>query len=309
LTKEKPKIAIFGATGHIGKNLSFYFSQNKKNNLILFGRNEKKLVKTMNIIIPKTNYSFAKYDELDRKKYDVIINCVGIGNPGTIKKNTDILEITEYYDNKILEYIKKKKTTLYINFSSGAIFGQKFESPVTEFSTAVLNVNKLNKGSFYAMSKLYSEVKHRNLDDLNIVDLRIFSFFSRFINIKDEFLMSKIVNSIKFNKKFITDRNNIVRDYVHPKDLIKIIEFCMQKQKINTTINVSSKKPITKFELLKSLNKKYSLNYIFSNKINTSPTGLKAKYYSKSKKIKKLSIVPKYTSLQTILMELKVLMK
>ena len=92
MTKEKPKIAIFGATGHIGKNLSFYFSQNKKNNLILFGRNEKKLVKTMNIIIPKTNYSFAKYDELDRKKYDVIINCVGIGNPGTIKKNTDIFK-------------------------------------------------------------------------------------------------------------------------------------------------------------------------------------------------------------------------
>ena len=307
MTKQNQNIAIFGATGHIGKNLTYYFSQNKKNNLVLFGRNKKKMQKIMKEIIPENEYSFTGYDEFNNKKYDVIINCIGIGNSKNILQNKDVLKITEYYDDKILEYMKNKKSVIYINFSSGAIFGQTIESPINESSLASINVNKLNKGSYYAISKLYSEMKHRNLKNLNIVDLRVFSFFSRFINLEGEFLMSNITKSITNNKKLVTDKNNIIRDYVHPEDLFQIITKCIKKRKINTALDISSKKPISKFSLLKSLAEKYELKYILSNKIKTSSTGLKTKYYSKSKKSAELKITPKYTSIQTILMELKFL--
>ena len=307
MTKQNINIAIFGATGHIGKNLTYYFSKNKKNNLILFGRNKKKIQKIMNQIIPKKKYSFRKYNEFNNKKYDVIINCIGIGNPKDIIQNKDILKITEYYDDKILDYMKNKKSIIYINFSSGAIFGQTIRSPISESSQASINVNKLNEGSYYAISKIYAEIKHRNLKNMNIVDLRIFSFFSRFINLQDEFLIADITNAIKLNKKFITDKNEIIRDYIHPEDLFEIIQKCIKKEKINMALDISSKKPISKFSLLQHLAKKYELNYRISNKIKTSPTGLKSKYYSKSKKIEDLGIFPKYTSLQTILTELKFL--
>lgn len=307
MTKQNLDIAIFGATGHIGKNLTYYFSKNKKNNLILFGRNKKKIQKIMNQIIPKKKYSFRKYNEFNNKKYDVIINCIGIGNPKDIIQNKDILKITEYYDDKILDYMKNKKSIIYINFSSGAIFGQTIRSPISESSQASINVNKLNEGSYYAISKIYAEIKHRNLKNMNIVDLRIFSFFSRFINLQDEFLIADITNAIKLNKKFITDKNEIIRDYIHPEDLFEIIQKCIKKEKINMALDISSKKPISKFSLLQHLAKKYELNYRISNKIKTSPTGLKSKYYSKSKKIEDLGIFPKYTSLQTILTELKFL--
>lgn len=307
MTKQNINIAIFGATGHIGKNLTYYFSKNKKNNLILFGRNKKKIQKIMNQIIPKKKYSFGKYNEFNNKKYDVIINCIGVGNPKDIIQNKDILKITEYYDDKILDYMKNKKSIIYINFSSGAIFGQTIRSPISELSQASINVNKLNEGSYYAISKIYAEIKHRNLKNMNIVDLRIFSFFSRFINLQDEFLIADITNAIKLNKKFITDKNEIIRDYIHPEDLFEIIQKCIKKEKINMALDISSKKPISKFSLLKHLAKKYELNYRISNKIKTSPTGLKSKYYSKSKKIEDLGIFPKYTSLQTILTELKFL--
>ena len=307
MTKQNLDIAIFGATGHIGKNLTYYFSKNKKNNLILFGRNKKKIQKIMNQIIPKKKYSFGKYNEFNNKKYDVIINCIGVGNPKDIIQNKDILKITEYYDDKILDYMKNKKSIIYINFSSGAIFGQTIRSPISESSQASINVNKLNEGSYYAISKIYAEIKHRNLKNMNIVDLRIFSFFSRFINLQDEFLIADITNAIKLNKKFITDKNEIIRDYIHPEDLFEIIQKCIKKEKINMALDISSKKPISKFSLLQHLAKKYELNYRISNKIKTSPTGLKSKYYSKSKKIEDLGIFPKYTSLQTILTELKFL--
>ena len=307
MTKQNINIAIFGATGHIGKNLTYYFSKNKKNNLILFGRNKKKIQKIMNQIIPKKKYFFGKYNEFNNKKYDVIINCIGVGNPKDIIQNKDILKITEYYDDKILDYMKNKKSIIYINFSSGAIFGQTIRSPISESSQASINVNKLNEGSYYAISKIYAEIKHRNLKNMNIVDLRIFSFFSRFINLQDEFLIADITNAIKLNKKFITDKNEIIRDYIHPEDLFEIIQKCIKKEKINMALDISSKKPISKFSLLQHLAKKYELNYRISNKIKTSPTGLKSKYYSKSKKIEDLGIFPKYTSLQTILTELKFL--
>ena len=307
MTKQNINIAIFGATGHIGKNLTYYFSKNKKNILILFGRNKKKIQKIMNQIIPKKKYSFGKYNEFNNKKYDVIINCIGVGNPKDIIQNKDILKITEYYDDKILDYMKNKKSIIYINFSSGAIFGQTIRSPISESSQASINVNKLNEGSYYAISKIYAEIKHRNLKNMNIVDLRIFSFFSRFINLQDEFLIADITNAIKSNKKFTTDKNEIIRDYIHPEDLFEIIQKCIKKEKINMALDISSKKPISKFSLLKHLAKKYELNYRISNKIKTSPTGLKSKYYSKSKKIEDLGIFPKYTSLQTILTELKFL--
>ena len=177
MTKQNINIAIFGATGHIGKNLTYYFSKNKKNNLILFGRNKKKIQKIMNQIIPKKKYSFGKYNEFNNKKYDVIINCIGVGNPKDIIQNKDILKITEYYDDKILDYMKNKKSIIYINFSSGAIFGQTIRSPISESSQASINVNKLNEGSYYAISKIYAEIKHRNLKNMNIVDLRIFNTF------------------------------------------------------------------------------------------------------------------------------------
>ncbi len=307
MAKQNLNIAIFGATGHIGKNLSYYFSQDKKNNLNLFGRNKKKIQKTMKEVIPDGDYSFVKYNKFDGEKYDIILNCVGIKNPADILKKNNIIEVVEYYDNIIIDYIKKKKSTMYINFSSGAIYGRKFESPVSESSIASINVNKQNENNSYAISKLYLETKHRNLNYLNIVDLRIFSFFSRFIDLKTEFLMSQITNSLKNNTVFETDKNDIIRDYIHPQELFKIIKKCMKKEKINTVFNISSKKPISKFCLLKTLTKKYGLEYVIQKKKKISSTGLKLKYYSKSKKFLQLGVTPKYTSLETILTELKFL--
>ena len=98
MTKQNLDIAIFGATGHIGKNLTYYFSKNKKNNLILFGRNKKKIQKIMNQIIPKKKYSFGKYNEFNNKKYDIPSNKYSLKNPTEI---VGILE--EYYPSLIAQ--------------------------------------------------------------------------------------------------------------------------------------------------------------------------------------------------------------
>ena len=308
LTGNKKKIAIFGSTGNIGKNISMYFSAENEFDLVLFGRNEKKVEKIMNKIMNNSKYLFHNYNEFDNDNYDVVINCIGISDPQIISKNNKILEITEKYDNKIIDYIKSKKDTKYVNFSSGAVYGQSFESPIKESSLCKLNINKLDQNNSYQISKINSELKHRKFNDLNIIDLRIFNFFSRFSDLKSNFLMSQISNALKHNKEFLTDKNNIVRDYIHPEDLFKIIKICIKKRKINDSFDVKSKKPISKFQLLKIINKKYGLNYIIQNLEHSSPTGIKMKYYSKSKKIEHLGLFPKYTSINAILTELNYIM-
>lgn len=305
---EPKNIAIFGATGHIGKNLSFYFSQNKKNNLYLFGRNQVRLKKTIKRIITTENCHFVNYDAFHRSAYDLIINCVGVGDPASISKDSRILEMTEHYDNKIIDYLKKNRSTTYINISSGVVYGHDFRLPASESTSATINVNHPDAGYFYSVAKIYAETKHRLLSHLKIVDLRIFSFFSRFIDLNTKFLMSEIVAAIKLDREFVTDKTNIVRDYIHPEDLYYMIRKCAEKDKINMAFDICSKKPVNKLNLLKSISKEFGLQYSIREKIVISPTGIKPNYYSKSKRAIEFGFTPKYSSLETIMIELKFLL-
>ena len=129
MTEKKIKIGILGGTGHIGKNLIYYFSKNKKYELNLFSR---ELSSTENIDEFK-NMNIDNYEKLDSYELDTIINCVGISNPTKIlEDNVDIKTITNRYDEQILSYLKKFSNSLYINMSSGAVYGENFIENVNE---------------------------------------------------------------------------------------------------------------------------------------------------------------------------------
>lgn len=298
------KVAILGASGHVGRNLVWYFSQEKQYDLVLFSREENKLKNEMQSFC-KTAI-VATYANFDNHDYDVIINCIGSSDPKKIQQEgSSILSITEHYDNKIIEYLKKHRDSLYINMSSGSVYGHKFINPVNDSSSCELDLNKPSPGLFYSAAKLYSEIKHRSLTDLNIVDLRIFGFFSRFIDINAKFFMSELVSAIKCKKKFLTSSINFVRDFVHPSDLFSLVQKCMNQSQLNASYDVFSKAPISKFEIIDSLSKIYDFKYELGDKTFCSPTDIKQNYYSLSRKAEMLGYHPKYSSLETIIDEIK----
>lgn len=300
------KVAILGSTGHIAQNLIFYFSQNRGCELFLFSRNKNKIKKNIRKFPLDFHFHIKNYDDFEKFNYDVIINCVGISNPETVNTNkVSILRITEQYDNLILDYLEKHNSTLYIFISSGASYGKEFPKAVTDITCAKFNINNLTPGDFYSIAKINAEAKHRSLKHLNIIDLRIFTFFSRFLDAHDSFLMSEIVFSLKNKKILYTNSIDITRDYVHPSDLCILIEKCI-KNPTNDVFDVYSKKPISKFEILKSISKKYGLKYVIKKDLKFSqPTGIKKNYYSKSTKAKKIEYKPKHSSLETILDEIQ----
>ena len=298
----KLNIAILGCTGHVGKNLMYYFGREETFELFLFSRDKRRISNSIQHCEIRGSVSSRTYDEFSKLDYDVIINCIGISDSAKIESEEKmIMKLTEDFDQLILDYLKNNSDVKLINFSSGAVYGEEINSPINDTTSFSLNAH-----SQYAIAKIQSETRHRNLAEFNIIDLRLFSFFSRFMDLSTRFLISEIISSINQKKKFITNEFDFYRDYIHPKDLFSLLKKCINKNPINDVFDLYSKKPIGKFELLNSLKDNFGLQYeIRPNSGFSSPTGFKKNYYSESRKAKLLGYEPQYSSIETIVNEMK----
>ncbi len=296
-------IAIFGSTGHIAKNIISFFSKDNNYSLFLFSRDPKKF-QSLDLFL-SNNLSLNSYKDFEKNEYDVIINCIGENTPGRLSKiQFSVLETVEFYDNMIINYLKNSPTTLYINLSSGAVFGQEFDKPVDDLSISKLSVNKIGIGEIYSISKIYLESKHRALPDMNIVDLRIFGFFSRFIDLNTIFFMSELIKATKNKSTFVTHKENIMRDYVNPSDFYDLIKNCISNKKLNDEFDVFSKEHVSKFQILQEFSNQFDLKFrLIEQSESISITGLKKNYYSLSRKAEKIGYLPQFSSLETILNE------
>ena len=301
------KIAILGATSHIAKGFIHFFSKDSNFSISLFSRKPEKISEFLLKFKNKNVFDVNNLKNFPNNKFDVIINCIGITSTNNIDYSTkNIFDVTEKYDEIILDYLKNFPDSLYLNASSGAVFGKTFDKPVTCETLCNINPDSADFGGAYSVAKLYSECKHRAHNNFNIVDLRIFNYFSRYINLETKYLLSEIIKCVKNNTVFQTNSINIIRDYVHPYDLTELIKCCIKKHRINVALDVYSKAPIEKFLLIDWFVKEYGLKInIQKNVDKSSPTGIKINYYSKCKKAENYGYFPKYTSLETIKYETK----
>lgn len=308
-------ISILGATSHISKGLIYNFLCSGTSHLHLFTTSPSivsRFIQSIWAAYEKRYTIHDGYHEFELFSYDVVINCIGVGTQKKLCGDfTKYFTVGEKYDNMVIQYLQKKSSkTLYISFSSGAVYGRSFTKPVTEWTENIIKVNHVAQEDYYSICKLNSEAKHRAFSHLKIVDLRLFSYFSRFIDISDGYFITDVIDSIKNNKVLVTDSSNIVRDYVHPDDLFAIILKCCEAENINGAYDVMSASPVEKWEILKYFSNTYGLKYRLSDSINsTSPTGTKNVYYSKFDKISSLGYQPALTSIDTIVQESKYLVK
>lgn len=299
------KVAILGATSHVAKGLIYEFSKSEEYCLFLFVRNKQKMEKFLEEnSISTLNKIVLEFSELKMNLYDVIINCVGVGTPsGYINLEENILTLNEKYDNLVLEYIRERPTTKYIYLSSGAVYGKEYKRPIDEETTLNLAVNCIEESDYYLISKIYTEAKHRALKNYSIVDIRLFSYFSSFVDIDANYLTTEMIKAVISKEDFITNSNDIARDYISSGDLFQIItKIIMYKETINDYFDTYSKRFVRKSELLNLFNKKYGLKikYTDSAKVVTV-TGTKSEYYSLNRKLERvLGFVPTKSSEECI---------
>lgn len=303
LNKQLLKIAILGSTGHIAKNLIVGFSSIKEYQLYLFARSKERLISFLDENKITENIHVCEYVQFERAAvYDVIINCIGIGNPQDLIYNPfNVFQITEQYDNKILQYLQITPTAMYINLSSGAAYGSEFETPATGNKHLSLDINNLSIKDYYGISKLNMEAKHRSLNNLKIIDLRIFGFFSAYIDLKSKFFLTDVIEHIQTGEILHTSSENIKRDYVHPEDFLRLVRYCFDENVQNDVYDVYSLKPVTKFDILDYFADEHGLKYeIKTSTENDSITGSKSNYYSVYNNALTIGYQPYYTSLESI---------
>jgi nucleoside-diphosphate-sugar epimerase len=297
------KIAIIGSTSHISKNLIYYFlKDNKKNNqfqLFLYARNRNKLEGFLKLVqnllnIRSIDNQVILFNDLPiqhNEKFNIIINCIG---PGTnVQDYSSYFQLTELWDNQIINYLLKHRNCLYINFSSGTVHKN-------------IDINNIQKSDFQSIAKINSEAKHRSFEKLNILDLRLYSFFSRFADLEnDKYFINELILALRNKKTFITTSIDFVRDFIHPEDLFNIIKKNMNEKEINKAIDVCSKSAVSKFEILDYCKKYYELYCEFKDDINfNSSTGDKDEYFPKDYS-SIMEYFPKYSSLEGIAEEAK----
>lgn len=296
------KIAILGATGHVAKCALWAFSQMPDAELCLYSRSMERLEVLKEKFPGVSIRCFDSYDGFADRDYDLIFNGIGVWDtPGADAK--EIFRATEYYDNLIINYQRIHPNCVSIHVSSGAVYGGEFAAPVNTETKAEIPVNMVRTGDYYTAAKLNSEVKHRAYSDLSIVDIRLFGFFSRYMNVKYKYLMSGIINSIKENRPFKVIAPEFYRDFIHMDDFAAMINAIARSGHINTSIDVRSKKPVSKSELIDYFARKYGLKvYQDEEASSVSKTGVKPYYYS----LRENGLyTPRYTSLETVENEIR----
>lgn len=302
------KIAILGATSQIAKNLIVRFGD--KDRLSLFCRNADSLNAFLEAERPDAEFEVSPFERFPDGEYDAVINCVGIADPKKQKADPcQSFVVTERFDNLALEYLLRHPDTRYINFSSGVVFGTEFPEPVTDSSKAVFSPNALGPADYYRVAKLNAEAKHRCRSDLAIVDIRVFSFFSRYIDLNAGFLLSEIVRCLLENRTFKTNPEDIVRDYISPDDLFRLVECVLEAPPVNTVVDARSAMPVRKFELLDMMKREFGLLVEVSGQTEHTVSGKKSEYYSMSRVMEiRFGFFSRHTSITGIKREISVLL-
>jgi len=300
-------IALLGATSHIAKGLIENFVLNNQDmEMHLYARDKTSVERFL-----KENYSIASvnceiknsFENLQSSQYKAIINCVGVG---TVDKFSDgyfrYFTVTEKFDNLVLDYIKHNPDVLYINISSGIVYGDSDDIGYQNGQSLVA-VNNMDVKEYCIISNMNAEAKHRAYSSLRIVDLRVFSYFSRFADLTEPYFINKIVSSVLKRVPFVTSQQDMVRDYIDPKDLYQAVCLCMKQDKVNAAYDVFSMSPASKKDIIDQFINKYGLIVEYVEGPNLSGTGEKNQYFSYNYSLHDIGFDPNYSAIDAVLNE------
>lgn len=295
------RIAILGATSQIAKDL--ILSLNDEHQLVLYSRWPAAVAQWLSETNLERTANRQVTDFSERIRFDAVLNFIGASNPETIQRlGKQIFSTTEFYDKMVLDYLDEHPDCLYIFMSSGAVFGDNFSTPVNNQTRSIFPINNLMPEHYYGLAKAQSEYRHR-MSSYNIIDLRIFNYFSSTVNIQSESMICGMLRSILEGREFVVDKTRITRDYVGPKDFHQMINVLLNQHKINTAVDMYSRAPISKDLLIERMKERYGLRVLVREQPVAQATGVKENYYSTNLEAYTLGYSPTLTSIQTIFEE------
>ena len=307
-------IALLGSTGHVAKAIMGYLR--KHVDLTHVARNPSGVIAHLEAtggghLERQRTVTFERFAD-DPTRFDAIINCVGFGVPDKVAvAGLEVYRLTEKMDELCLNLLVRNPSTIYVNFSSGAVYGTSHAGPIGPDATFSMDLNQSRDSDHYRLAKLCSERKHRCQKNAHIVDIRLFSFFSEFIDLTSSYLICDIVRSIRDNMPLITGNGDIIRDYIHPSDLSDLILKIVGIPGKNIAVDAFSCLPFSKLALLEKVTEKFGLKVTMATgDIHQSPTGIKNYYFSNNfSATTEFGYQPKWNSQDAIIEGIKLCLK
>lgn len=303
------RIALLGGTGFVAKGIIAAASKRKDIELTVSSRSPEKVVSFLKLY----DYEFEAIalDQIESREFDIIINGAGVCDPKVIKENPELLfKSHEDVDALVLRNLEKYPKTLFFNISSGAIYGEDFTNPAPrEIPYLVPDQLREITGSpleMYAKTKIFFERKHRALSSYKIVDIRLFSLFHRHIDLDSHYFMSQLLKASSNKEVFVTSKQNLVKDYNHPEDLLELAIFLDNLGQVNKALDLTSAAAVKKMEILDFFVAKYHLEVEYKE---MTFSGTKLNYYSLSDDLRQLGFSPSGTSLECIAREMEFITK
>ena len=300
------RVAILGASGQIGKGLTLELM--REHELLLFARDTNRAKTFLSTHqAADSSIEVLPLQEFGKARFDAVVNAIGPGDPRLIRAmGAEIFRVTERFDNLVLDHLERYPDTIYVNLSTGAVYGKTYTEAATERSRFTMAVNRMGATDFYPLAKLAAEAKHRGLAELSIADVRIFGYFSRHIDVDGGFFLSQLSNCVIEAKTFRTNSTDFVRDYISSDDLSSFVSALLKGRGGNGAYDIYSASPVTKFELLEELGRAFGLCYeIDERKAESIARVEKPRRISEHDAAETIGYVPRRTSLEVVLRELK----
>jgi nucleoside-diphosphate-sugar epimerase len=245
------KIAILGASGHIGASLADKLSRRSGFDLVLFSRRPSASLTGLAL---GTTVSQRAIADLNFSGCDIVINAIGLGAPEKIvAAGADILRLTFEWEEKIKAALLEAPECLYVFISSGAVYGRLDQKSASSDSVAEFSINGTEVGSEYAKAKLVAEVLHRSWRHNRILDVRIFGYASQFIDLRSTFFLSQIYHALLEEKVFFTGQQDMVRDYVGANEVVSLVESVAHRPQVNDAVDLFSLAPANKFAIMDAM--------------------------------------------------------
>lgn len=299
--------AFLGANSQIARDLIGAMGTQGRHRLLLYVRDVRAMkswLREQHLAAQATVHGYESYDELP---HDAVLNFVGVGDPRrAVEMGDTIFDITQRFDALALAGLKRHRGRRYLFLSSGAVYGDVYQQPVTGESRATFSLNAVAPQDWYAVAKLHAEVRHRACADAPIIDLRVYNYFSRTQDLSARFFVTDLLRAILAGETARVSADFMVRDFLHPADFHQLVECILEAPPANTAVDCYSAAPVDKPTLLRALREHFGLRYEIaprSNSVTVNATGEKPYYYSLNRKAEVFGYVPAYSSLTGVLEE------
>jgi UDP-glucose 4-epimerase len=293
---EKPKVAIFGSSGFIGKNLLSLLKTTF--DIVVYLRNPinenyGQLFKGVNFYInPINTDNLVRFFQLE--KPDFIINLISYVSADRNQQNfNEILDSNVQTVDIIFKSLVLSKITIknFIQFGSTEEYGNQ-TAPFKEDMLPITNsLYGLSKSMATNLVQMYSKENH-----IPSIILRPSNLFGKF-QLKEK-IIPYIIAAIKKEEKFQVSNLEKLREFYSIIDLIhalKIIMFSPERT-YGDIFNIGYGKGITILELIKLIEKETGKKANFSIDTKKSRINEPKEHYVSIEKFKKTYLLTPYES-------------